>query len=81
MIQNGKPAPDIYITACHKIGLEPSECIALEDSPNGVKASYNAGCKTVMIPDLTQPDDDTKAMIYGLCGSLDEVIEILEREK
>ena len=34
-----------------------------------------------MIPDLTQPDDDTKAMIYGLCGSLDEVIEILEREK
>lgn len=80
MIQNGKPAPDIYITACHEIGLEPSECIALEDSPNGVKASYHAGCKTVMIPDLTQPDDDTKAMIYGLCGSLDEVIEILERK-
>lgn len=80
MIQNGKPAPDIYITACNEICLKPSECIALEDSPNGVKSAYRAGCRTIMIPDLTQPDDDTKSMLYGLYKSLDEVIKILEKE-
>lgn len=81
MIENGKPAPDIYLTACREIGLEPYECTALEDSPNGIKSAYSAGCKTIMIPDLTFPDDDTKSMLYGLCGSLDEVINILEKEK
>ena len=81
MIENGKPAPDIYITACREIGLEPYECIALEDSPNGIKSAYSAKCKPIMIPDLTYPDDDTKSMLYGLCENLEEVINILEKEK
>lgn len=81
MIENGKPAPDIYITACREIGLEPYECIALEDSPNGIKSAYSAKCKPIMVPDLTYPDDDTKSMLYGLCENLEEVINILEKEK
>ncbi len=81
MIENGKPAPDIYITACKYLELEPPECIALEDSPNGIKSAYSAHCKPIMIPDLTQPDNDTKSMLYALCESLDKVIYILEKEK
>lgn len=78
MIKLGKPAPDIYLTACSELGLEPCECIALEDSPNGIKSAYSAGCKPVMIPDLTQPDDEIKPMLSSLCESLDCVINILE---
>jgi len=80
MIENGKPAPDIYVTACKALNLNPSECIALEDSPNGIKSAYSAKCRPVMIPDLTQPDDDIKSMLYGLCESLDGVIDILKKE-
>lgn len=81
MIENGKPAPDIYITACRELNLKPCECIALEDSPNGIKSAYSAGCNPIMIPDLTQPEDDIKPMLYGLCENLEKVIEILEKEK
>ena len=43
MVKNGKPDPDIYITACGEIGLSVGECVAFEDSPNGVNSAYTAG--------------------------------------
>ena len=52
MIENGKPAPDIYLAAAKELELNPGECIALEDSPNGIRSAHTAGCKPVMIPDL-----------------------------
>lgn len=52
MVKNGKPSPDIYQLACEKAGRIPSDCIAIEDSPNGVRAAAAAGCRVFMIPDL-----------------------------
>ena len=46
-IENGKPAPDIYIKAAGLIGLEASECIAIEDSPIGLAAASSSGAYTV----------------------------------
>ncbi len=46
-IENGKPAPDIYIKAARLIGLEASECIAIEDSPIGLAAASASGAYTV----------------------------------
>ena len=46
-IENGKPAPDIYIKAARLIGLEASECIAIEDSPIGLAAASSSGAYTV----------------------------------
>lgn len=80
MVENGKPKPDIYIYASKQLGLKPQECIALEDSPNGIMAGFSAGCKTIMIPDLTQPDDELKAMTYAVCDRLDLVIDVLKRQ-
>ena len=40
------------------LGLPANECLALEDSPNGVRSASSAGCVTVMVPDLTQPDEE-----------------------
>ncbi|MBP3793098.1 MAG: HAD family phosphatase [Ruminococcus sp.] len=78
MIQNGKPAPDIYQTAAKALGLDCTDCIALEDSPNGILSAYRAGCKPVMIPDLSQPDQDTKALLYHCFPSLTDFCDKLD---
>ena len=78
MIKNGKPEPDIYIAAAQKLGLPCGDCIAVEDSPNGILSAYRAGCKPVMIPDLSQPDEQTKAMLYGCFDSLGELCSKLD---
>ncbi len=77
-VPNGKPYPDPYLYACEKLGLTPEECIAVEDSPNGVLSAARAGCKTVMVPDLTEPDDELRKQLFAVCPSLDKIIEILK---
>lgn len=69
-VEHGKPAPDVYLYACSQIGEKPENCIAVEDSPNGIKSAYAAGCKPIMVPDLTQPDDEIKPLLYGVADTL-----------
>lgn len=78
MVENGKPEPDIYLKACELLKLKPSECLALEDSPNGIISAYRAGCKPVMIPDLSQPDEEIFCLLYKKLDRLDCVIDLLE---
>lgn len=80
MVENGKPAPDIYKYAVKRMQLSPDECIALEDSPNGVISAAVAGLNVVMIPDLTKPSDDIKPLLYAECESLDKVIALIEKQ-
>lgn len=77
-VEHGKPDPDIYLFAAQKLGVEPEECIAVEDSPNGIKSAYAAGMLTVMVPDLTQPDEELRPMIYRKCDDLLGIIGVLE---
>lgn len=56
-VKLGKPAPDVYIKTLEVLGADPEECLAVEDSPNGVESATAAGIPTVMIPDQTQPDE------------------------
>lgn len=79
MVERGKPAPDVYLFAARQLGLLPEECMALEDSPNGVKSAADAGCVTVMIPDLTEPDGELEKLIYARADSLGCVIDIIEK--
>lgn len=76
-VANGKPAPDVYLYTCAQIGENPADCIAVEDSPNGIKSAYAAGCKPVMVPDLTEPDEELKPMLYGLARTLADVKEFI----
>lgn len=78
MVKNGKPAPDIYLKASNELGHDPCKCIALEDSPNGILSAYRAGCKPIMVPDLSQPDEETQSMLYAKVDNLSEVIDILK---
>lgn len=77
MVESGKPKPDIYLYAAAQLGLPPQECAALEDSPNGVRSASSAGCATIMVPDLTEPDEELKALIYARAESLADVPRIL----
>lgn len=77
MVKNSKPQPDIYLLASEKLGLKPCECIAVEDSPNGVRSAVNAGCKTVMIPDLTPCTEDLKKDLFAICNDLTQLKELV----
>ncbi len=70
-VSNGKPAPDIYLLAMEKLGLQASDCIAFEDSVTGTTAAIQAGLKVVMVPDLKQPDEALLAQCYQVADSLD----------
>ena len=65
-VKKGKPYPDIYKCAMAKIGVMPKDCIAFEDSPNGVESAFNAGITVIMIPDLSKPTkiDQKRAIIF-----------------
>lgn len=79
-VANGKPEPDIYLEAARRLQLPAKNCMALEDSPNGILAAYRAGCIPVMVPDLDEPSEETKEMLYGIVSDLSQVIPILEHE-
>jgi HAD superfamily hydrolase (TIGR01509 family) len=51
-VVHGKPAPDIYLEACRRLGQPPASCIALEDSPPGVAAAHAAGMYVIGVPYL-----------------------------
>jgi beta-phosphoglucomutase-like phosphatase (HAD superfamily) len=50
-VSNGKPAPDIYLEAAHRLGVSPSECLVFEDAMSGVQSGKAAGCVVVAVPD------------------------------
>lgn len=80
MVERGKPFPDVYLYACQQIGFSPEMCMAVEDSPNGVQAAFSAGLKTVMVPDLTLPDEELKKKVVGVAPSLGSVLKYVEAE-
>ncbi len=82
MVEHSKPEPDIYLLAAKKLGLAPQSCMALEDSPTGIKAAFAAGCKAVMVPDLDKPDENTRKLLFACCDDLGQVIDLIrENEK
>lgn len=78
MVKEGKPSPDIYLYACEKLGFKPEECIAVEDAPNGVLSAYRAGCKVIMVPDQTKPDEELEKCLYACVDSLSEIAKYIE---
>ena len=76
-VAHSKPSPDIYETAAKKLGLLTKECVAVEDSNNGILSAYNAGCRVVMVPDLSEPEEDMKRYLFGVAKNLNEVTYFL----
>lgn len=77
-VTNGKPDPEVFLTAAKKIGIEPEQCVAFEDSFNGIRSAFAAGMTTVMVPDFIQPTDEILTMVNYLCSDLSNAIEVLK---
>ena len=78
-IRRSKPDPEIFLTACARLGAEPRESWVVEDSYNGVRAARAGGFHTLMVPDLLTPDGEMEALADVILPSLVEAKEYLER--
>lgn len=70
LVKNGKPAPDIYIEAARRLGVDPSQCLVFEDATAGCRSGKAAGCSVIAVPD---PRMD-KSVFDGIA---DEVLDDL----
>ena len=77
MVTRGKPEPDIYLQAAKLLGVRPQDALALEDAPLGVEAARRAEMPVVMVPDLVQPDGETRRKTLAVVQSLRDVIPLI----
>jgi HAD superfamily hydrolase (TIGR01509 family) len=62
-VESGKPAPDVYLAAANGLGVDPTRCVAIEDSSNGLRAAAAAGMKVIAIPNPHYaPEPDALAL-------------------
>jgi HAD superfamily hydrolase (TIGR01509 family) len=78
---NGKPNPEIFLKTCELLNVEPQDTIVIEDSNNGIKAAFSAGCIPILIPDVDRIKEEVKSMAKYELNSLLEVIDLLETKK
>ncbi len=76
-VVHSKPDPEIYLIACKSLGLEPSECVAVEDSPNGIRSAHAAGIPVIMVPDKIAPTPELESLCWKICPSLKSLAEFL----
>ena len=74
---HGKPSPDPFLVAAQALRIPAGDCLALEDSHNGVRAAAAAGMMTVMVPDLLEPSDEMRSLCVHIARNLHEVREML----
>ena len=55
-VEHSKPAPDIYLLACERLGVDPADALALEDSPSGIAAAKAAGLTCIAVPQFAETD-------------------------
>jgi HAD superfamily hydrolase (TIGR01509 family) len=56
-VERGKPAPDVYLEAARRLGVEPGRSVAVEDSSNGLRAAAAAGMAVIAVPNPHYPPD------------------------
>lgn len=61
-VKNSKPAPDIFLLAAERIGIEPSACCVFEDAFSGIRGAVAAGMGAVLIPDQSEPTEEIRAI-------------------
>ncbi|WP_026608131.1 HAD family hydrolase [Methylocapsa acidiphila] len=77
----GKPHPETFLAAAGRLGANPTRCLALEDSYNGVRAASAAGMATIMVPDMLAPTDEIRSLCVGVLDSLGQVLDALENTR
>lgn len=78
-VRHGKPEPDIFLCAAERIGCGANMCFVFEDSENGIKAGYAAGCTTIMVPDLMEASPAILPYCRKICRDLLQAEEEVSR--
>jgi len=73
----GKPAPDPFLEAARRLAVDPTDCLALEDSHNGVRAAHAAGMMTVMVPDLLEATEEMHELCVTIATTLHDVRDLI----
>lgn len=69
MVSEGKPHPEAYLTAAAALGVDPAECVAIEDSPTGARSAEAAGCRVLVVPNhVPVPDGPNRVFRDSLEG-------------
>ena len=76
-VTHGKPHPEVFLRACEKLGVNPSDAIVLEDSEAGIQAAYSGNSDVICIPDMKYPEQEFEKMTTKILDSLDQVIDFL----
>ncbi len=74
-ITNGKPHPEPFLKAATRLGIKPANCVAIEDSFNGVISAHKAGMQVIMIPDQLQPTREISRLCHAILPSLYHINE------
>lgn len=77
-VPQGKPAPDVYLYACEQLNVDPTQCLALEDSPNGARAAVSAGLTCAVVPDYHSSPDKFDGITPHVYESLHDVLDALK---
>lgn len=80
MVSKSKPDPEIFLKAAAKLNVSPSEAYVIEDSFNGIRAAYSAGCIPFMVPDMLKPDEEMRKKAEKIFESLLEVRDFLSNQ-
>jgi HAD superfamily hydrolase (TIGR01509 family) len=74
-VAHGKPAPDVYLEAARRLGVDPTQCAAVEDSHGGIRSAKAAGMYVIAIPNPTYPpDEESLAQADAVLDSIDELV-------
>ena len=76
-IENGKPAPDLFLLAAQKIFTPPGQCVVIEDAEAGIIGAKSAGMIPIMVPSTIAPSTTVKELSHAIVPSLHEVLEII----
>ena len=73
-VELGKPAPDVYLEAAHRLGVSASRCAAIEDSASGIRAAHAAGMRVIAYPNRHYPPaEDVLALADVVVRNLGDV--------
>ncbi len=78
-VEHSKPAPDIFLLAASRLGVDIHRCLVLEDSLNGLRAARASGAVSVMVPDLRPYGPEVAPYVDYLKQDLSQVIDLLDR--
>ncbi len=70
-VKNKKPDPELFLLATERIGIEPADCVIIEDAPNGVQAAKAAGAKCIAVTNSTNAKNLREADL--ICDSLEQI--------